>query len=117
MWIYTKAVLCDGQESLQGYLGRRLLTIMESVIWVCDETMEGHEWVSELTVSMQENEILVAPNYEIEVPCVVQWGLLWFSSPSRLNQRFAENGRPCMLRSVAAFLDRAPDKDWTWAGN
>ena len=53
--------------------------------------MEGHEWVSELTISMQENENLVALSYEIDVPCVVQWRLLWFSSPSRLNQRFADN--------------------------
>ena len=86
---------------------------------------------------MQENEDLVALNYEIDVPCVVQWGLLW--SPSRLNQRFTDNGtifaiyhgvinlaimatftasfggyntpRTCMPRSVAAVLDRAPDKD------
>ena len=85
------AVLCDGQESTQDYLRRRLSTIMESVGWVCEEAMEGHEWVSELTISMQETENLVGLKYEIDVPCVVQWRLLWFSSPSRLNQRFADN--------------------------
>ena len=53
---------------------------------------EDDEWVSELTISMQENEVLVALNYDIDVPCVVQWRLLWFSSPTRLNQRFADNG-------------------------
>ena len=141
MWIYTKAVLYDDQEPTQEYLRRRLLSIMESVSWVCEEATEGHEWVSELiTISLQENKILVALNYEIDVPCVVQWGLLWFSSPSRLNERFADNGtifamyrdvkdlaivatfiapfgglntpRTCMLRSVAAVLARAQDKDW-----
>ena len=91
VWIRTEAVLCDGQESTQDYLRRRLSTIMESVGWVCEEAMEGHEWVSELNISMQEKEILVALSYEIDVPCVVQWRLLWFSSPSRLNQRFADN--------------------------
>ena len=87
----------------------------------------------------RKNEILGALNYEIDVPCVVQWGLLWFSSLSRLNQRFGDGGtkiamyhdvinlpivatftapfggfntpRTCM-RSVAAVLDRAPEKDW-----
>ena len=92
MWICTEAVLCDGQERTLEYLMRRLSSIMESVSWVCDESLEGHEWVSDLTISVQENVILVALNYETEVPCVVQWGLLWFSSPSRLNQRFANNG-------------------------
>ena len=92
MWIYTEAVLCDGQESTQEYLRRRLLSIMESVNLVCDGALEVHEWVSETTISMQENAILVALNYVIDVPCVVQWELLWFSSPSRLIQTFAGSG-------------------------
>ena len=43
MWIYTKAVLCDGQEST-----------MESVIWVCKVALEDHGWVSELTISVRK---------------------------------------------------------------
>ena len=30
--------------------------------WVCEEALEGHEWVPELTISMQEEEVLVALN-------------------------------------------------------
>ena len=140
MWIYTKAVLCDGQASTQDDWWRRLFSIMESVNWVCEEACEEHEWVSELTVFMQEEEILVALNYRIDVLCVVQRGVLLFSVPSRLNQRFEGNStectrykdvthlattatftapcgafntpRACMLRSVAAALERAPDKGW-----
>ena len=37
MWIYTEAVLCDGQKSTQEYLRRRLLSSMRSVSWVCDD--------------------------------------------------------------------------------
>ena len=85
-------MLCDGQESTQEYLRQKLLSIMESVSWVCDDVLENHEWVSKLTVSMPDNVVLLPQNYDIDVPCVVQWGLLWFSSPSRLNQRFADNG-------------------------
>ena len=65
---------------------------MESNNGVCEEAFEVHEWVSELTISMQKEEILVALNYRIDVPCVVQWGMLWFSAPSRLNQRLDGNG-------------------------
>ena len=46
-WIHTKAVLCEGQESTQKYLRRRLQPTLESVNWVCEEAMEGHGWVSE----------------------------------------------------------------------
>ena len=68
----TLKTCCDGQESTQEYLRRRLLSIMESVTWVCEDALEDHKWVSEFTISMQENEVLVAVNYEIDVPCVVQ---------------------------------------------
>ena len=137
MWTYTKAVLCDGQASTQDYLRRWLLSITECVIWVCEEVFGEHEWVSELTISMQEEEVLVVLDHRLDVPCVVQW----FSAPSRPSQRFEGNGtkcaqyhevtnlaikatfnapcggfntpRACMLRPVAARLDRAPDNDWS----
>ena len=48
----------------------------KAFIWVCEEAFEVHEWVSELTISMQEEEILVALNYRIDVPCVVPWSML-----------------------------------------
>ena len=92
LWIYTEAVLCDGQESTQEDLKRRFVAIRESVSWVCEDALKDREWVTELTSSMHESEILVALNCEIEVPCVVQWGLLWFSSTTSLNRRFSDSG-------------------------
>ena len=50
MWIYTKAVLCDGQEYTQDNLRRSRL--LSSVNWVCEEAFEEHGWLSELTMSM-----------------------------------------------------------------
>ena len=85
MWIYTYAVLCDGQESTQEFLKQRFEAIRESVSWVCEDAREDHEWVTELTATLKINEVLKALNYEIDVR-------LWFSSPSRPNQRFADNG-------------------------
>ena len=46
---------------------------MESVSWVCEDALEDHEWVTQLSVTLKENEILVALNYDIGVPCVIQW--------------------------------------------
>ena len=43
-------------------------------------------------VTLKENEILEALNYEIEVHCPHQWGLLWFSAPTNLNRKFMNNG-------------------------
>ena len=85
MWVYTKCVLCDGQETAQHFLKRMMLTIMESVNWVCEEVLEEHEWVSPLTISMKEEEVLMDLDYELDVLCVVHLGFLWFTAPSGLN--------------------------------
>ena len=91
------------------------------------------------SISMQGNEVLVALNFEL---MFYAWfsGQLWFSSPTRLNQRCAGNGaevaeyhevvnmaiestftlpfggfhtpRTFLLRSVSVVLDKLPDKDW-----
>ena len=53
---------------------------MEGEHWVCDDALEDNEWVSELNISITETDVLVVLNNEIDVQCVVQWGLLWFSS-------------------------------------
>ena len=102
------------QQSTQEYWRRKLLSNMESVNWVCDVAMEGHEWVSEATVSMEEYGMLVALNYEIDVPCAVQWGLLWFSSPSRRNQRFADHDANVRAETGSCSSDQT--KIGMWAG-
>ena len=138
MWIFTEAILYDGQGPTQENLLRKLSTIMERVSLVCEDALRDHELVTELSVILKEHEILAALNCDLDVPCVIQWGLLWFSSPSRLNQTFANNGttsakyheavnmaieatfsmpfdgvhtpRTCLLRSVSVVLYRSPDK-------
>ena len=140
MWTCTKAVLCDGRGPTHENLRRKLSTIMESVCWVCEDAFGDNEWRKELHGTLNENEILVALNHDLGVPCVIQWRLLWFSSPSRLNQRFVNNStkiakyheavnnaidatftmplgglhtpRTCLWRFVSVDLYRSFDKDW-----
>ena len=71
MWIQTKAVLCVEHDSTQEYLKRRMLSILESVNWVCEDALEEHEWVSPLTNSLKEEEeevLLAELDYEIDIP-------------------------------------------------
>ena len=42
--------------------------------------------VSASTIIRHEEEIFKHGNYNMDVPCVVQWSLLWFSAPARLNK-------------------------------
>ena len=50
IWIHTEAVLCVEHDSKQEYLKRRMLSIMESVNWDCEDALVEHEWVSPLTI-------------------------------------------------------------------
>ena len=83
---------CDGQGPTQEDLRQRLSTIVECVSWVCEDALWEHEWVTQLNVIQKENKILEALNYCLDVPCSIQWGLLWFFSPSRLNQKYTNYG-------------------------
>ena len=105
---------------------------MLCVNWVCEGTFEDDEWVSESTIAMQEEDMGRELGCEICVPCVVQWCMLWFSAPTRLNQTLEDEDiniakyhevvdmaikeafstpsggshtpRTCMLTTVAAVL-------------
>ena len=84
-WIHTKEVLTGGQMAT---------TEMElCVSWVCAGTFDDHEWVSESTIAQQEEEVKGQElDYETCVPCVVQWCMLWFLAPTRLNQTLESQG-------------------------
>ena len=123
MRIHTKAVLCDEHDPTHEYLKRRMLSIMESVSWVCEDALEEHEWVLPLTISLKEEEVLAELGYEIEIPCVLQWRFLWFTAPSRLNGKLdGDNSRIAKYHeitnlaievwSIAKVLNGLSDEDW-----
>ena len=89
-WIYTKEVLTRGQiptPKMEEYLNRRLMSIVLRMNWVCAGIFDDHEWVSESTITQHEEEVMgMELDYEICIPCVVQWCMLWFSAPTRLNR-------------------------------
>ena len=61
--------------------------IMLCTNWVCAGTFVDYEWVSESTISKHEEETLAMElDYRIDVPCMEQRSLLWFSSPTRLKK-------------------------------
>ena len=141
MWNYTKKALTTKQipnPAMEEYWKKRMLSIMLCTNWVCTGTFVDHECVSESSISQHEEEFLCMQlDYRDDVPCVVQWRLLWFSAPTRLNKilglelkvkRYHEvvniaimdaivrpiggehTPRSCMLTSVARVLHRTHKK-------
>ena len=75
--IYTKAVICNGQKNMQDCKLQQFRSIMKAVNWVCDDALDDHVRVSELTISCREAKVLEALQYNLANPCMVQWGMLW----------------------------------------
>ena len=108
--------------------------------WTCKLSWPSSSFITETKVTLRENLILEALNYDIDVPCPLQWALLWFSAPTNLNRKFTNSGtkvakfretvnsaieltcsvafdgthtpRKCFFRAVTVLLSYAPDKDW-----
>ena len=59
-----------------------LQIIMECVSWVREDFL----WEGRKTTFWKQIMTLMYP------ACPLQWGLQWFSSPSRLKRKFANNG-------------------------
>ena len=59
---------------------------------MCDDALDEHVWVWEQTMSLQEAEVLESQQYDLEFPCIVQWGMLWFSAPTSLNGELLNEG-------------------------
>ena len=45
-----------------------------------------------MTIVLQEANVLEALQYDLEIHCVVQWRMLWFSAPTSLNDDLLNDG-------------------------
>ena len=52
---------------------KKIRSNVEAASWVCDDPLEDHVWVSELTISCQEAKVLEALQCDLANPCTVQW--------------------------------------------
>ena len=134
------------RNSGQLILGRPTFPAVRSTFWAQGDQNsiwripDIFKYGTEPNVLLKENDTLEAQNYDVDVPCPIQWGLLWFSAPSNLNRKFVNNGtkvskfretvrktieltlkmtfdgahtpKACLLRSVSMLLSYAPDRDW-----
>ena len=90
--IYTKAVVCNGQNHMQNFRIHELRSIVEAVNWLCDDALDEHVWVSEQAISLQEAKFLEALQRDLEIQCIVQCCMLWFFAPTSLNNDLLIDG-------------------------
>ena len=88
MWIYSQAVVCNGERHKQTVRVNK----MNSIWCVCVDLLEDHVRVSEFSLALQERKVLEAFHLDIDVPCIVQWRMLWYSEPTSLNNDLLNDG-------------------------
>ena len=72
---------------VEEYLKRGLMSIMLCMNWVSAGAFGDHEWVSDSTIAHHVEEVMGTElDYEIGIPCVVQWCMPRFSAAKRLNR-------------------------------
>ena len=52
--------------------------MIEAMNWSRSTVLLGHKWASDLSSIMHQQDILQTLKFDIDVPRVVQCGLLWF---------------------------------------
>ena len=57
-----------------------------------DDAFDEQVWLSARTILLQEAKVLEALQYDFEIPCIVQWGMPWFSAPTSVNNEFLTHG-------------------------
>ena len=67
-------------------------SITEPVKGACEILCEDHEWIPQNSVVLPENQVLKSLNFDIEVPCVVQWEMFWYFSPTILINDLLNDG-------------------------
>ena len=58
---------------------------------------------------VQETKVLEALNYGIDVPCIVQWSMLWHSAPLSLNNDLLNDGM--ILEQYSETINLTIEKD------
>ena len=129
MWIYTKAMICNGQIHMHNYRLFKFRSIVEAVCWECDDALDEHVWESELTLFFSGSKGLEALQYNIAHPCTVQLGVWWFSAPTNLYNGLTNDGvnvekykegvnlailapRSCFLRLMRTALTNTTERVW-----
>ena len=95
LWIFTKAIMLDGRRTnsaREEQVQRKMNSIIFAVNSVCQNSLGRHTCMSIETLLSQEAKTLEALSYDLEIPCVVQWAVLWFAAPSSLNNELINAG-------------------------
>ena len=87
----TGAVIYNGQNHMDGCRSETQNSIKEAVNLVCARTQHNHDCFLSVPWYCRREKFWQL-NYDIDVPCLVQWRSLWYSAPTSLNNDLLNGG-------------------------
>ena len=82
MWIFTNAVICNGQRKMVVFRNWKRKQSMVRVL-------PNHEWVSEFVLIVHQHDIQYKLKFDIDVHCIVPF---WYSAFTRANSELVNEG-------------------------
>ena len=67
-------------------------SIFEAVNGAWEILFWNHEWIPHISIVLQECDVAEASHYDTDVPCIVQWGLWWYSAPTSFDNDLLNDG-------------------------
>ena len=87
-----KPWFCTGPRHMENFMMNKMNSITEAVNGAWGILYEDQEWIPQNSIQRQECEVLKSSHCDIEVPCVVQWRMLWYSAPTSLKNDSLNDG-------------------------
>ena len=108
MWVCTKAVLSPRPEDMNN-ITHTLHSIAEAINKTWEVFYVSHGWLQQASIELQEckNLKLKSLQYDIEVPCFMQWELIQYSARSYLNEVLIKIGalKKCFEKAIIKAME------------
>ena len=107
----TKAAISPRPKDMDNFMSK-LHSIAEAVNKNWDFLHVVHEWTQPDSVELQACIVMKSSHCDVEVPCIVQWEVLWYSARNHLNNVLINVGvfQACYditIRNIETYLSPA----------
>ena len=72
MWIFAGAVISKQPEDMVNFKSK-LYSFTDAINKTWDFICDAHEWLQQCSMELQECKSMKSLQYDIEVPCIMQW--------------------------------------------
>ena len=106
MWIFTKVDVSQRSKDMGNFMFK-FHSMTEAINKMWDFFFGTHKWMQKSFKEIQESKSMWFLQDDIEVPCMMQWKLVWYSAQSHLNRFLIRIGalRDCCDKAIIKAME------------